>query len=73
MRLLNCWIVRAIDWAESAVAGDAALEFCRHFLHGGLFERIGAAAEQESGARQKENNSAGLQARRILGKVSSDK
>jgi hypothetical protein len=38
-----------------------------------LFERIGAAAEQESGARQKENNSAGLQARRILGKVSSDK
>ena len=73
MDFFNVRIVRAIDGSESAVAGDAALEFCRHFLHHGFFERIGATAAEKGDAHEKENDSEGLQARRILKKVTSDK
>jgi hypothetical protein len=38
-----------------------------------LCERIGATAEEKGGAREKESGDEGLQARRILKKVTSDK
>jgi hypothetical protein len=67
MRFPETRIVGPIDRAESAISGDAALEFCRHFLHGRFLERIGATREENCGA-QEENDSAGFQARRILKK-----
>jgi len=73
MHFPDARIVGAIHRSESSVAGDTALEFLWHFLHRALFERIGATAEQKGGAREKESGSKGLQARRILGKVISDK
>jgi len=73
MHFPDVWIVGAIYRSESSVAGDTALEFLRHLLHRGLFERIGATAEQKGDAREKESGSEGLQARRILKKVTSDK
>ena len=73
MHFLDGRIVGAIHRSQCPVAGDAALEFCRHFLHRSFFERIGATAEEKDGAREKERDSEGLQARRILKKVTSDK
>ena len=73
MHFPDAGIVRAIPRAERAVAGEAALEFFRHFLHRAFFERIGAAAKEKDGADDKESGSEGLQARRILKKVTSDK
>ena len=73
MHVPDAGIVRAIHRAESPVAGEAALEFFRHFLHRAFFERIGAAAEEKDGAYNEESGSEGLQARRILKKVTSDK
>jgi len=73
MHVLDGWIVGTIHRPESPVAGDAALEFLRHFIHRGFFERIGATAKEKSGARENESGSEGLQARRILKKVISDK
>jgi hypothetical protein len=52
----NIRVVGAIDWAKRAVAGDAALEFGRHFLDRGFFERVGATAAEKSGAHEKEND-----------------
>ena len=40
-------IVGAIHRTERPVAGDAALEFLRHFLQGGLLQRISAASEKK--------------------------
>lgn len=57
---------------ELAVAGDAALEFFRHFLHGSLLEWVGATG-QEEGAGGKKKESEGLQARTILKEVISGK
>jgi hypothetical protein len=54
--LFNVGVVRAIDRAESAVASDAALKFCRHFLNRGFFEGIGATAAEKGGAHEKEND-----------------
>ena len=73
MHVPDAGIVRAIHRAESAVTSEAALEFFRHFLHGALFERIGATADEKGGAEDEESGSEGLQARRILKKVTSDK
>ena len=73
MHILDGRIVGTIHRSQGPVAGDAALEFLRHFLHRGFFERIGAPAEQKGGAHEKESSSEGLQARRILKKVISDK
>ena len=72
MRLFDVGIVRAIHRAKRAVAGNAALEFFPGFLHYGLFERIGATAENNR-ARDEESDREGLQARRIPKKVTSDK
>ncbi len=59
---------------ETAVAGNAALEFFARFLHHRLFERISAAREKEQGRRgSEESDREGLQAQRILKKVISDK
>jgi len=66
-------IVGTIHRSERAVAGNAALVFFLRLLHHGFFERIGTTAENKDGAGQKGNDNAGLQARRILGKVISDK
>jgi hypothetical protein len=41
-------IVGAIQRTERPVAGDAALEFLRYFLEGGLLQRISAASEEKS-------------------------
>ena len=73
MHFPDAGIVRAIPRAEGAVASEAALEFFRHFLHRALFEGIGAAAEVKGGAQGEESGSEGLQARRILKKLTSDK
>ena len=73
MHLPDVRIVGVIHRSEGTVAGDATLEFFRHFLHRALFERIGATAEEKGGAREKESGDEGLQARRILKKVTSDK
>lgn len=73
MHFPDARIVRAIHRTESAVTGEAALEFFRHFLHRALFERVGAAAEDKGGAYDKESGSEGFQARRILKKEASDK
>ena len=40
-------IVRTIDWAELTTPGDAALEFFRRLVSKRLFERIGAAADED--------------------------
>jgi len=57
---------------ELAVAGNAALKFFGHFLHGAPLERVRATG-QEEGADGEKKESEGLQARRILKKVTSDK
>ena len=57
---------------ELAIAGNAALEFFGHFLHGPFLERISATG-QEEGACGKKKESEGLKARRILKKMTSDK
>jgi len=72
VRLFDSAIVRTIDRAQRALAGEAALEFFRHLLDGGLLEWVGAAPEKERG-RGEESDSEGLQARRILKEVISDK
>jgi hypothetical protein len=72
VRLFDSAIVRAIDRAQIALAGEAFLKFFRHLLDGALLEWIGAAPEKEGG-RGEESDSEGLQARRILKKVMSDK
>ena len=73
MHIPDAGIVRAIPRAKSAVAGEAALEFFRHFLHRAFFERIGATGEEKGGDQENESSSEGLQARRILKEVISDK
>jgi hypothetical protein len=65
-------IIGAIDWAESSVAGDAALKFLPRLLRHRPFDGIGATAE-ENRARETESDGEGLQAPRIIGKVTSDK
>ena len=69
MGLFDIRIVRTVDRTERALAGDAALEFFRHLLDGGFFERIRATAKQKGGAHKKESDREGFQARRILKKV----
>jgi hypothetical protein len=66
-------IVGAISRSQSSIPGEAALEFFRHLSHRAFFERIGATAEEKSGAREDESGDDGPQARRILKKVVSDK
>ena len=73
MHFPHVWIVGTIPRSQRPVSSDAALEFFRHLPHRALFERIGATAEQKGGAREEESGDEGLQARRILGKVISDK
>ena len=65
-------IVRTIHRPEGPVAGDAALEFFLGLLDDGFFQRISATAEENRG-RDEESDGEGLQARRILKKVTSDK
>ena len=65
-------IIGAIDRTERAMAGDAALEFLRHFLDDRFFERIGATGDENRGYDE-ESDREGLQGRRILKKVISDK
>ena len=65
-------IVRAIDWAKLTSPGDATLEFFCRFIRNGPFERIGTTA-YENGAADAESDREGLQARRILKEVISDK
>jgi DeoR/GlpR family transcriptional regulator of sugar metabolism len=72
MRLLYVGIVGAIHRAERPVSRDAALEFFRHFLNDRLFQGI-SATRNENRARDQESDREGLQARRILKKVTSDK
>ena len=72
MHFLDVRIVGSVHRTKGAVTGDAALEFCRHFLHRGLFERIGATRENDHGAHG-ESDREGFQAQRILKKVTSDK
>ena len=72
MGLLDVLIVRTIHRAQSPVAGNAALEFFLGFLNDRLFERISATGD-ENRARDEESDREGLQARRILKKVTSDK
>lgn len=69
---LDVGIVGAVDRAESSLARDAALEFFRRLVPERLFEWIGAAAD-ENRAGQTESDGEGLQARRILKEVISDK
>ena len=72
MRLFDIGIVLAIHGPQRPVAGNAALEFFRHLLNHRLLERIGATGEEER-ARDAESDRKGLQARRILKEVISDK
>jgi hypothetical protein len=72
MAILDIGIVGAIDRAESSVASDAAREFFLRLVPERLFEGIGATAD-ENGARETESDGEGLQERRILKKVTSDK
>ena len=72
MHFLDGRIVGTIHRPEGPVAGDAALEFFLRLLDDGFFQRI-RAADEENRARDGENDGEGLQARRILKKVISDK
>ena len=72
MRLLDIGIVLAIHRPQGPIAGNAALEFFRDFLNDRFFERISATGD-ENRARAQESDREGLQARRILKKVTSDK
>jgi hypothetical protein len=54
------------------LAGEALLEFLGHLLNGALLEWIRAAPEKKRCGGE-ESDSEGLQARRILKKVMSDK
>ena len=65
-------IVRTIDRAELTTPGDAALEFFRRLFRERFLERIGATAEENDGG-DAESDRVGLQARRILKEVISDK
>jgi hypothetical protein len=70
--LSDRWIVRTIYRAQSALAGETLLQFIRHLLNRALLEWVGAAPEKKRGCGE-ESDSEGLQARRILKKVTSDK
>jgi hypothetical protein len=72
MRFLDSRIVGTIHGAERSVAGNAALELFLGFLDHRLFERISAPGD-ENRSRNAESNREGLQARRILKEVISDK
>jgi len=72
MSLLDVGIVRPIDRAQGAFAPDAALEFFSHLARKRFFDRVGATSQKE-GAREGKNDGEGLQAQRILKKVTSDK
>ena len=65
-------IVRTIHRPEGPVAGDAALEFFLSLLDDRFFQRISATANENHG-RDEESDGEGLQAQRILKKVTSDK
>ena len=65
-------IVRAIDRPELTSACDAALEFFRGLFRERFFQWIGATA-RENHAGDTESDREGLQVRRILKKVTSDK
>jgi hypothetical protein len=65
-------IVRTIDRAQLALTGEALLELFGHFLNGALLEWVGAAPKKKRRGGE-ESDSEGLQARRILKKVTSDK
>lgn len=66
-------IVRTIYWSEGPIAGDAPLEFLLGFLHDRFFQGISATADKKNRAREEESDREGLQARRILKKMTSDK
>jgi hypothetical protein len=72
MSLLDVGIVRPIDRAQGAFAPDAALEFFSHLARKRFFDRVGATS-QKKGAGEGKSDGKGLQARRILNKVMSDK
>ncbi|MEY2520886.1 MAG: hypothetical protein QOF24_2645 [Verrucomicrobiota bacterium] len=72
MAILDIRIVGAIDRAERTVAGDATREFFLGLVPEGFFDGIGATAD-ENRARDTESDREGLQERRILKKVTSDK
>ena len=72
MAILDIGIVGAIDRAESSVASNAALKFLPGLLRHRSFDGIGATAD-ENRARETESDGEGLQAPRILKKVTSDK
>src|SRR5688500_4402435 len=65
-------ILRTIDRSELTFAPNATLEFFRRFLRERFFQRIGATARKNR-AGDAESDREGLQARRILKKVTSDK
>jgi hypothetical protein len=72
MGFFDSGIVRTIDRAQLALAGEALLEFFGHILNGALFEWVSAAPEKKRRGGE-ESDGEGLQARRILKKVTSDK
>jgi hypothetical protein len=72
MSLSDVGIVRPIDRAQGAFAPDAALEFFSHLAWKRFFDRVGATSQKE-GAGEGKSDGKGLQARRILNKVMSDK
>jgi hypothetical protein len=72
MSLLDVGIVRPVDRAEGAFAPDAALEFFSYLTGKRFFDRVGATSQKE-GAGEGKSDGEGLQAQRILGKVTSDK
>jgi len=72
MHFPDVGIVGAIHRPNGPVPGDAALEFFLGLLNDGFFQRIGATADKNR-ACEEESDREGLQARRILKKVTSDK
>ena len=49
-------VLGAIRRLQTAVAGNAALEFFSRFLHHWLFERVSAPGEKEDGRRSSEES-----------------
>ena len=72
MALLDIGIVRSVDRTEGAFAPDSTLKFFSRFLMERFFDRIGASTQKE-GANGGKSDGEGLQARRILKKVTCDK
>jgi hypothetical protein len=72
MSLLDVGIVRPVDRPKGAFAPDAALEFFAHLTGKRFFDRVGATTQKE-GADDTKSDGEGLQARRKLKKVMSDK